>query len=31
MINQRELRWLLDGLSTDQPKAHIEVLQRDMQ
>lgn len=28
-ISQRELRWLLDGLSTEQPKAHKEVLQRD--
>lgn len=29
-INPRELRWLLDGLSTEQPKAHKEVQQRDM-
>ena len=29
-INPRELRWLLDGLSTDQPKAHKEVLQREI-
>ena len=28
-ITRRELRWLLDGLSTEQPKAHKEVLQRD--
>lgn len=29
-IDMRELRWLLDGLSTEQPKAHKEVLQRDL-
>ena len=29
-INQRELRWLLDGLSTEQPKAHKEALQREL-
>jgi Transposase and inactivated derivatives len=29
-INLREFRWLLDGLSTEQPKAHKEVLQRDI-
>lgn len=29
-ITQRELRWLLDGLSIEQPKAHKEVLQRDI-
>ncbi len=29
-ITIRELRWLLDGLSTEQPKAHKEVLQRDI-
>jgi transposase len=28
-ISQRELRWLLDGLSPEQPKAHKEVIQRD--
>jgi len=29
-ISQRELRWLLDGLSIEQPKAHKEVMQRDI-
>ena len=29
-ITPRELRWLLDGLSTEQPKAHKEVLQREV-
>jgi len=29
-ISQRELRWLLDGFSTEQPKAHKEVLQREI-
>ena len=29
-INSRELRWLLDGLSIVQPKAHKEVKQRDL-
>jgi len=27
-ITIRELRWLLDRLSTEQPKAHKEVLQK---
>lgn len=27
-ITQRELRWLLDGLSIEQPKAHKEVKER---
>lgn len=27
-ITERELRWLLDGLSIDQPKAHKEVKER---
>ncbi|WP_313885170.1 IS66 family insertion sequence element accessory protein TnpB [Clostridium sp. DJ247] len=27
-ITERELRWLLDGLSIDQPKAHKEVNER---
>lgn len=29
-ITQRELRWLLDGLSTEQPRAHKEILQREI-
>lgn len=29
-ITQRELRWLLDGLSIEQPKAHKEVINRDL-
>lgn len=29
-ITQRELRWLLDGLTIDQPKAHREVKQREI-
>lgn len=29
-ITLREVRWLLDGLSTEQPKAHKEVLQREL-
>lgn len=29
-ITLREARWLLDGLSTEQPKAHKEVLQREL-
>ena len=29
-INPRELRWLLDGLTIEQPKAHKEVLQREI-
>lgn len=29
-IGIRELRWLLDGLSTEQPKAHKEVIQREI-
>lgn len=28
-ITPRELRWLLDGLTIDQPKAHKEVKQRE--
>lgn len=27
-INRRELRWLLDGLSIEQPKAHRKVMAR---
>jgi transposase len=29
-ITERQLRWLLDGLSTDQPKAHKEVKERSI-
>jgi len=29
-INERELRWLLDGLSIEQPKAHKEVKERSV-
>lgn len=29
-VTQRELRWLLDGLSIDQPKAHKEVTERSL-
>lgn len=29
-MSYRELRWLLDGLSTEQPKAHKEILERDI-
>jgi Transposase and inactivated derivatives len=29
-ITERELRWLLDGLSIDQPKAHKEVKERSL-
>jgi transposase len=29
-ITQRELRWLLDGLALEQPKAHKEVKGRDL-
>jgi len=29
-ITERELRWLLDGLSIDQPKAHKEVKERPL-
>lgn len=29
-ITERELRWLLDGLSIEQPKAHKEVKERSI-
>jgi transposase len=29
-VTQRELRWLLDGLSIEQPKAHKEVTERSL-
>ena len=29
-ITQRELKWLLDGLSIDQPNAHKEVRERSL-
>jgi transposase len=29
-VTQRELRWLLDGLSIDQPKAHKKVTERSL-
>lgn len=29
-INLREFRWLLDGLSIEQPKAHKEMTKRDL-
>ena len=29
-INERQLRWLLDGLSLEQPNAHKEVKQRTL-
>ncbi|MBZ9607331.1 IS66 family insertion sequence element accessory protein TnpB [Clostridium estertheticum] len=29
-VTQREVRWLLDGLSIEQPKAHKEVTERSV-